>query len=164
MLTWKPVLIPFPGISELAREREKEKERQTSRIYIEIAGNTLTPHDHATTLSRCDKRTLTYTRVFITDISRRLIVVIENSMCKLTWLSPPTRVLRRVAIPFYISRDRVSAKGFFPRPRQAWSHRKECLRWLASLIVLCHFLTLLPPLDISAFSHMALWIELSFNS
>lgn len=62
-----------------------------------------------------DKRALTYTRVFITDIARRLIIVIENSvMCTLTRAFPhPPPALPGVAVPFYLERIELP-RGFLP--------------------------------------------------
>jgi len=50
--------IPIPEVFERARGRERERERESKRetdigdSHRGIAGNTLTPHDHAVALSR----------------------------------------------------------------------------------------------------------------
>jgi len=159
--------IPIPEVFERARKRERwrESKRETDigDSHRGIAGNTLTPHDHAVALSRWQASTYIHTRLY-----HGYLASIDNSYRKLQCAhslgcsSPTPRGCR-----YILSRGIEFPRGFLPSvARSAASLGKNCRKGLVSPHCSLPFSrsTFFPLSNISTFPFvLALRIELSFD-
>lgn len=122
----KEQLIPIPGVF---REKKKESERERDTDIAIHIGNTRRKYtdtsrsrDHLVRVTSEHLRT--HAGIFITGISRRLIIVIENSdvhthSAALSHSDSPAGV----AVPFYLE-GLSFREGSFPRSRRTRLHRR----------------------------------------